>query len=515
MSSSEHIHSLIMQLAEPHASPQQTAIEHQICDIVESGSTNLLPYHKLFAMVLFKRLEKQINLLELNDWRLFNCLFRHYSFANLWLELRCTEIRKALLLATANAPASTAGLQALMLSIASQCHKNEYAYFVEETEKPALELLRSRLTTLLGAGENSQETAVLLVCQLMYSAPGELAHIDRLLEQASGSLPADLAAFIGTTLAARRREHEQAQQYLDEQRIVDGVSRKVSDMYKDNPYPRWTEALVGFNPDRQPLNTFSGVASFSRYNDAAPEVNSILVAGCGTGRHPIQLALNYPWLRILAIDISHRSLGYAAMMAEKAGITNIEFKVCDILQLAECDEQFDMIDSIGVLHHMRDPEQGLQALLTCLQPHGLIRLGLYSRSARRSIIEFRNRESHDRDRLDQDALRQIRRRVILEHKDWHKEILQFDDFYSLSGCRDLLLHTQEVQYTIPEIKSLLDRQGLNFLGLGLPHAKLATAIKQTCGADADIQDPDNWHAAEQADPLLFAKMYNFFAQKRH
>ena len=38
---------------------------------------------------------------------------------------------------------------------------------------------------------------------------------------------------------------------------------------------------------------------------------------------------------------------------------------------------------------MRDPLEGLKALLELLDPHGLLRLGLYSELARQDIIEVR------------------------------------------------------------------------------------------------------------------------------
>ena len=38
------------------------------------------------------------------------------------------------------------------------------------------------------------------------------------------------------------------------------------------------------------------------------------------------------------------------------------------------------------------------------------------------------------------------------------------DFYSLSGCRDLLFHEKEVQFTIPQIAEIIMKLNLKFLG---------------------------------------------------
>ena len=98
--------------------------------------------------------------------------------------------------------------------------------------------------------------------------------------------------------------------------------------------------------------------------------------------------------------------------------------------------------------------------------------------------------------------------------DANQKLLLSHDFYSLSGCRDLILHEQETQYTIPQIKSLIKKHDLTFLGNGLPNNDLASTIQKVCGQGAEIQNLDNWQKAENSSPYLFAKMYNFFVQKQ-
>ena len=355
---------------------------------------------------------------------------------------------------------------------------------------------------------------MLLLLVLMYRSPLDFPYLRNIQ---TGNIKiefSDLADFIETIIRSHSTEFELARHYSHDISINDEVSTKVARMYEENPYPRWTEPLVSINPDKFPLELFTGIANFPKYKATARRVNSILVAGCGTGRHPIQLALNYPWTKILAIDMSCRSIGYAAMMAEKAGIKNIEFRVCDILDIIHWNEQFDMIDCIGVLHHMKDPDKGLNHLLTRLRSDGLLRLGLYSKSARKAINQFREKNITKISELDQEAIRKIRREILQSGHDYSGEILRFDDFYSSSGCRDLIFHPQESQYTIPQIKALLDRHYLTFLGLGLPHKQLIQTIRQVCGHNADIHDLDNWHKAELSSPLLFSGMYNFFSQKQ-
>src|SRR6185312_7731228 len=114
----------------------------------------------------------------------------------------------------------------------------------------------------------------------------------------------------------------------------------------------------------------------------------ILVAGCGTGQHPIELALRLKDADVLAIDLSLASLAYAQRQSEALGL-NIRYAQADILRLADTGLHFDLIESSGVLHHMADPFAGWRALLSMLRPGGVMQVGLYSTTARRDIAAAR------------------------------------------------------------------------------------------------------------------------------
>jgi hypothetical protein len=45
-----------------------------------------------------------------------------------------------------------------------------------------------------------------------------------------------------------------------------------------------------------------------------------------------------------------------------------------------------------------------------------------------------------------------------------RNIMSFNDFYTTSECRDLLLHVQEHRMTLPAIKRFLAKQNLQFIG---------------------------------------------------
>ena len=92
---------------------------------------------------------------------------------------------------------------------------------------------------------------------------------------------------------------------------------------------------------------------------------------------------------MLAIDLSLASLGYAIRKTKELGFTNLRYAQGDILALGG-GKTFDIIDSSGVLHHLKEPLTGWRKLADLLRPGGLMHIGLYSAAARRDINTARD-----------------------------------------------------------------------------------------------------------------------------
>ncbi len=85
------------------------------------------------------------------------------------------------------------------------------------------------------------------------------------------------------------------------------------------------------------------------------------------------------------------------------------------------------------------------------------------------------------------------------------------DFYNLSELRDLLFHVQEHRFTIPLIKDHLNKLGLKFCGF--ESSKIVSHFKLTNKHKEDPYDLDKWEEYEEANPRVFAGMYQFWCQK--
>ena len=171
--------------------------------------------------------------------------------------------------------------------------------------------------------------------------------------------------------------------------ITSGVSEEVREQYEQNPYPRWVklpmrDQTLRFN------DAFRRTLPFAPFtpmpDDSAPEV---LIAGCGTGSHSISRRPAIPGVRVLAIDLSMSSISYAKRKTQELGITNIEYAQADILKLGDMARTFDIIESVGVLHHLADPSpDGEFCCLDC-GPEDSCVLGFYSELARRHVVKAR------------------------------------------------------------------------------------------------------------------------------
>jgi 2-polyprenyl-3-methyl-5-hydroxy-6-metoxy-1,4-benzoquinol methylase len=388
-------------------------------------------------------------------------------------------------------------------ALAQQCFLNEYIFALGETEWTQVRQVRDRIAAALVAGADISPLDLIVTAS--YLPLHQLPMASALL---GASWPDAIERLLTRQIREPLAEESDRNDIPALTAIDDAVSLQVQSQYEESPYPRWT-TIPQINPTTiaDYVADELGIAPASWPKGATG--SDILIAGCGTGSHSIDTALRFPQANVLAIDISRSSLAYARRKSRELGLTNIAYGQADILKLASLERRFDVIEAVGVLHHLSDPAAGWQVLLSLLRPNGLMLVGLYSAMARQSLLAARAFIAERGYRATPEAIRACRQELIQRFG-----MPPFRDFSSTSGCRDLLFNVMEHQFTIPQIAAFLDENHLRFLGFSqLPPDVLKKFQQQFPDADA-MRDLGAWHAFEQKNPLTFGNMYFFWVQKQ-
>jgi hypothetical protein len=114
---------------------------------------------------------------------------------------------------------------------------------------------------------------------------------------------------------------------------------------------------------------------------------------------------------------------------------------------------------------------------------------------------------------DAEDIRSFRQELIQSgDPGFYASILESEDFFSISACRDLLFHVQEQRMTLAQIAGFIQSHNLSLLGFELDERVLA-AYRKRFPQDRAATDLACWAAFEADHPSLFGGMYIFWLQK--
>jgi SAM-dependent methyltransferase len=241
------------------------------------------------------------------------------------------------------------------------------------------------------------------------------------------------------------------------------ASAEVRDFYERMPYPAPLTKLdehrdLYKHPDRRR-------AQFHLLWPTEPlrETQEILVAGCGTSQ-AARYALREPGAQVTAIDISEMSLRYTRDLQRDYDLQNLEIHQMSIEDVRKLGRTFDQIVCTGVLHHLPDPDLGLQALRDVLHPQGAMNLMVYAPYGRTAIYMMQEYcrllgiGSSDKD-LKQ--LSQALEALPSSHPIANAMRAGLD-FRHPDALADALLHPLDRAFSVPQLYDWLERCGMSF-----------------------------------------------------
>ena len=304
----------------------------------------------------------------------------------------------------------------------------------------------------------------------------------------------------------------------------DAATPVVSDFYDRFPYPgdplqdgpppgynwRWCHESV--------LAAVHGAVP----SQADPAASlRILDAGCGTGVSTDYLCHLNPGAQILAVDISAGALEVARERLQRSGAADqvdaLRQEQRSLLDL-KGEGPFDYINSVGVLHHLREPLAGLKALGSLLADTGLIHLFLYADGGRweihrtqRALCRLGAGTGAEGLRLGRDLFQVLPESNRLRQNHEQRWLI---DTAADSNFADMYLHPQETSYDLRRLFDLIDAAGLQFAGFSNP---LVWDLSRLLSGElldraAALPQREQWLLVEDLDPEI--SHFEFFVAKR-
>jgi SAM-dependent methyltransferase len=195
-----------------------------------------------------------------------------------------------------------------------------------------------------------------------------------------------------------------------------------------------------------------------------------LVAGGGTGDACIMLAQQLADRRcpaeVVYLDLSTASREICEARAKIRGLRNIQFLTGSLLDLPSMNVGlFDYIDCTGVLHHLPDPTAGMKALSSVLLPEGGVGVMLYGQYGRSGVYPLQellrtiappSMALEDRIAMAKRLIRFLPTTNLFRRNPYLNDHVTGGD----AGLYDLLLHSCDQAYTVPEIGKLAADAGL-------------------------------------------------------
>jgi SAM-dependent methyltransferase len=421
------------------------------------------------------------------------------------LERLFSAIRRVLLLELPPERFQDRALYAFVLSLLSQGWNNDHAWAEDQAETAALQQLAID-PAALAAGDLGASRCLLLNC--LYRSVTEVVGRFPDLVPGLALRPRSLRERFDERLRALAEERQAAAALPRLAPFADETSRRVAAQYEKSPYPRWQSVHVSTPGSlRAALGRYFPAERLS-FMDRRFDV---LIAGAGTGQQALQSAFGYgPNARLLAVDLSASSLAYAQRMAARYGADSIEFLVADILALDGLQRQFDVIECVGVLHHMADPWAGWRTLLRRLKPGGLMYIGLYSAVSRRNLRQLRADADYPGPGCTDAAARAFRAKLLDRPAGAPgAELKTSHDFYALNEFRDLVLHENEQHAHLSDVASFLNENGLVFRGFTLERQVLEEFASRR-RRPGRLED---WAQYEVENPRTFDAMYRFWCER--
>ena len=292
--------------------------------------------------------------------------------------------------------------------------------------------------------------------------------------------------------------------------------QRLYDTYPFPPEPLLDEPPPGYNW------RWNWVAAYNFCMGQKPPRQDIRIldAGCGTGVGTEYLVHLNPEASVVGMDLSATALSIASERCRRSGASRVEFHHLSLYNASQLAGEFDLINCVGVLHHLPDPIRGIQSVAAKLAPGGLMHIFVYAELGRWEIqlmqkaialLQGNQRgDYHNGVQLGRQlfsALPEDNRLVKREKERWSLENMRDANF------ADMYVHPQEIDYNIETLFELIDASGLEFIGFSNPRywqlERLIGKNPELMERSKGLSDRQQYRLIELLDPEAVTH-YEFF-----
>ena len=222
------------------------------------------------------------------------------------------------------------------------------------------------------------------------------------------------------------------------------TQRAVLNFYRELPFNYYSNAI----DTAQQLMRSNRIKGYPPLHEHLERMgsNHIIDVGCGTGWFVNSSTFFYD-ARARGIDLNKLVLKQARSVARLMGSREADFYDASVFDYKP-GTTFDVVNSLGVLHHTPDCHGAIRRVLDWVAPDGFLHLGLYHSYGRRPFLQHF------------DKLREAgasEQELYEEFAALNPEIT--DATHMLSWFRDQVLHPHETQHSYEEIEALLNEEG--------------------------------------------------------
>ena len=222
--------------------------------------------------------------------------------------------------------------------------------------------------------------------------------------------------------------------------------KEVKDFYRETPF-NYTDDVSFFKKNIKSNNQILEYEDLhkllaNRFNlKGNKKIKSIIEFGCGTGW--LSNSLSYYYGKdVVGVDFTNKAVDKAKEVSNYLKLDS-KFKVANIFDYKD-DNKYDLVISLGVLHHTEDCKAAFKSISKFVKPGGCLYVGLYHLYGRRPMLRY-----------------------LKNYARWHGNFSAFnlfkkmrnnidDDQHNYSWFRDQVLHPHETQHTLMEVNDWIE-----------------------------------------------------------